>query len=196
MSRRIGVLGGTFDPPHIGHLCVAVEARWQLQLDVVLMVVANVPWQKVGSRSISAPGDRYALVTSAVAGLDGVEASDIELRRGGDSYTIDTVEALHAQDPDNEVFVIVGADAAAGLHTWHRHHDLAGLCTLVVVDRPGSGSVDPPAPWRSQRVAVPALDVSSSDLRHRVSLGRPVAPLVPVAVANAISGLGLYRAAA
>src|SRR5215207_3168759 len=115
MSRggRIGVVGGTFDPPHIGHLSVVVEVRHALDLDRVAVVVANDPWQKRGSRAVTAASDRLAMVQAAVEGLDGIEADDREIRRGGPSYTVDTVEELQAEEPGAEVFVVVGSDAAA-----------------------------------------------------------------------------------
>src|ERR1700704_5880968 len=104
MPLRVGVFGGTFDPPHIGHLVTAVNVRATLGLDRVLFVVANIPWQKAGRRPISPAADRLALVTEAVRGLDGVEASPIEIEHGGDSVTADTLETLRARDPDVEVF--------------------------------------------------------------------------------------------
>ena len=112
---RIGVFGGTFDPPHIGHLAVAVEVRHALALDRVLMVVANDPWQKRGARVLTPAADRLEMVRAAAQDLDGVEADDREIRRGGPSYTVDTVEELLGEQPGAELFVVVGADAAAGL---------------------------------------------------------------------------------
>ena len=134
---RIGVFGGTFDPPHIGHLAVAVEVRHALALDRVLMVVANDPWQKRGARVLTPAADRLEMVRAAVEDLDGIEADDREIRRGGPSYTVDTVEELLGEQPQAEVFVVVGADAAAGLRTWERADELAALVTVVVVRRPG-----------------------------------------------------------
>ena len=96
MGRRVGILGGTFDPPHIGHLGMAVEVRDALALDVVLLVVAHEPWQKVGTRRVSPSADRLALVEAAVADLEGLEASDVEIRHGGPSYTADTLATLAA----------------------------------------------------------------------------------------------------
>ena len=118
LRRRLGIFGGTFDPPHVGHLVAANEVRHVLGLDVVLLVVANAPWQKVGSRGISDAQDRLAMVRAAVDGHDGLEASDIEITRGGPSYTADTLAALHEVEPDAELFCILGADAAAGFLTW------------------------------------------------------------------------------
>src|SRR5882672_8356895 len=102
MPLRVGVFGGTFDPPHIGHLVTAVNVRAALSLDRVLFVVANIPWQKADQRPISPAADRVALVTEAVRGLDGVDASAIELVHGGDSVTADTLETVRARDPNVE----------------------------------------------------------------------------------------------
>src|SRR5690606_6100620 len=115
---RIGVFGGTFDPPHIEHLLAAAEVRSVLGLDRVLLVVANRPWQKVGTRPITDAATRFAMVQAAVEGLGGLEASDLEIRRGGDSYTVDTLRELQEQDPDAALFVVVGADAEALIPTW------------------------------------------------------------------------------
>lgn len=191
--RRIGVLGGTFDPPHVGHLVTAINVRHLLGLDVVLMVVANEPWQKVGTRRISPAPERLELVRAAVCDVEGVEASDLELRRGGPSYTVDTVEQLRRQEPDADLFLILGADAAAELHSWHRPEQLAGSCTLVVVDRPGSAGAALPPGFAGVRVEVPRLEVSSTDLRARVLDGRPLRFLVPDRVVSLVRELDLYR---
>ena len=106
---------------------MAVEVRDALALDLVLLVVAHVPWQKVGDREVSPSADRLALVEAAVADLEGVEASDVEIRRGGPSYTADTLATLAAEGPEDELFVILGADAAAGLPTWERGDEVADV---------------------------------------------------------------------
>ncbi len=190
--RRIGVLGGTFDPPHVGHLVTAVDVAHLLDLDLVLMVVANEPWQKVGSRRITPAQERLALVRAAVAGVDGVEASDLEIARGGPSYSVDTLAALHDEWPDAELFLIVGADAAAELHTWERPDELAAACRVVVVDRPGVVTRLPEG-FDCLRLEVPRLEVSSTDLRARVVDGRSLRFLVPDAVVSLVRELDLYR---
>ena len=189
---RIGVFGGTFDPPHIGHLAVAVEVRHALALDRVLMVVANDPWQKRGARVLTPAPDRLEMVRAAVGDLAGVEADDREIRRGGPSYTVDTVEELLGEHPQAEVFVVVGADAAAGLHTWERADDLAALVTVVVVRRPGFDLSVGPSGFTSVEVEVPALDVSSSDIRARLAAGRPIDVLVPTAAATWLTRHRIY----
>jgi nicotinate-nucleotide adenylyltransferase len=187
------VFGGTFDPPHIGHLAAAVNARHGANLDRVLLVVANEPWQKTGLRTISPADDRFAMVEAAVEGVEGLEASDLEIRRGGPSYTIDTLEELKEEDPDRELFLILGSDAAAGLDTWERGEHLHDLATIVVVERPGAEGVRPPAGYRYEVVSVPLLDVSSTEVRARVADGRPLDFLVPPGVIRCIHERGLYR---
>ena len=191
-GRRIGVFGGTFDPPHIGHLVAAIDAQRELDLDVVLLVVANVPWQKVDSRAISSAEDRLALVRAAVEDTPFLQVSDIEIRRGGSSYTADTLADLHRVEPDADLFVILGNDAAAGFTTWERYQEVADRATLVVVDRPGTPTpVDPRFDW--VRVDIPELEVSSTELRERVATGRSIRYLTPAGVASAITDRSLYR---
>jgi len=196
MPLRIGVLGGTFDPPHIGHLATAVNARHQLELDKVALVVANVPWQKVGSRRVSPAEDRFALVERAVRGLAGLEASRIEIDHGGDSVTAETLETFLARDGAAELFVIVGADTAAGLLTWRRPEVLRELATIVVVARAHVPRCPPLPGWRWVELDVPRLEVSSSDLRDRVADGRPLDVLVPADVIEEIRRRHLYGVAA
>ena len=192
-GQRVGILGGTFDPPHIGHLVAAVEVRHALQLDRVLLVVANEPWQKTHTRDISAAEDRLAMVEAAVAGVEGLEACDLEITRGGPSYTVDTLGELAAADPDGERFLILGADAAGGLGTWERAEALPSLATLVIVERPGLTPPPPTIGWELVRVEMPRLDVSSTDLRQREAEGRPLAFLTPDAVVSCIRERRLYR---
>ena len=195
--RRLGVFGGTFDPVHVGHLVAAVNARAALDLDTVLLVVANVPWQKIGERTISDAGDRLAMVAAAATSADGIEASDIEIRRGGSSYTADTLSELHRLDPSAELFVIVGADVVSGLGTWERVDEVRTGATLVVVNRPGSdaspmlGALGA-AGWRVEVIEVPALEISSTDLRERARTGRPLDYLVPDGAIAVIRDRDLY----
>jgi nicotinate-nucleotide adenylyltransferase len=191
---RIGVLGGTFDPPHVGHVAAAAAARDELGLDRVLLVVANDPWQKSPSRSITPAEDRFALVEAAVSGLEGVEASRLELDRGGPSYSIDTVEALRAGvlGEPADVVLIVGADLVATLPTWERAAELAKLATLAVVARPGSPDVRRASGWHVLTVDGPSLDVSSSELRERLVHGEDVEGLVPDPVMRCIRARHLY----
>jgi nicotinate-nucleotide adenylyltransferase len=190
---RIGVFGGTFDPPHLGHLVTAVNVRHALKLDRVLFVVANVPWQKRGTRRISPAADRLALVSAAVHGVAGLEASPIEIDRGGPSYTADTLSELAKRHRGAKLFTILGQDAAAGLTTWARYQEVADRSTLVVVGRPGTRA-ELPNGFRWRRVEVPHLEVSSTDLRARVRDKRPLDFLLPPAVIALIGARGLYGA--
>ena len=189
----IGVFGGTFDPPHVGHLATAVEVRSVLDLDRVLLVVANRPWQKVGTRPITAAGDRLAMVEAAVAGVGGLEASALEIERGGDSFTADTLRTLSERHPGEELHLVLGADAAAALHTWERVEEVRAMASLVVVERSGAEPAAIPPGWTGSVVPVTRLDVSSTDLRRRVTDGRPVDYLVPSAVVSCIRERHLYR---
>ncbi len=194
-GTRLGLLGGTFDPPHIGHLVAAAWSRQALALDAVWLVVAHRPWQKVGHQSVSSVADRLAMVRAAAEGIDGVAVSTIEIDRGGDSYTADTIAELGRAEPAAALFVIVGADAAAGLETWARPEDVKQGATIVVVDRAGADRQDVPRGWPHERVEIPRIDVSSTALRDRVRAGLPIDGLVPAAVSSVIRARGLYRGA-
>jgi nicotinate-nucleotide adenylyltransferase len=190
--ERIGLFGGTFDPPHLGHLVTAVNVRHALRLDRVVLMVAGEPWQKSGTRPITPAVERLAMVRAAVEGVPGLTAGALEVLRGGASYTADTLEALHEQSPGALLYTIVGDDAAAGFETWQRYERVAELSTLVVVDRPGFVA-DLPDRFSWVHVEVPHLEVSSTDLRARVHDGRPLDYLVTDAVRRVIADLDLYR---
>jgi len=189
--ERIGLFGGTFDPIHRGHVEVASAVRDALGLDRMLVMVANQPWQKL-DRPVTPAEDRFAMVVAALADRPGLEASRIELDRGGPSYTVDTVRHLRSQEPGAAVTVVVGADVVAGLDTWHAHEVLRDLVTLAIVDRPGAPAIDPPPGWRFERVPVAPLDVSSTELRTRLEAGEPVDDAVPAAVIRCMVERGLY----
>ncbi len=197
-ERRVGIFGGTFDPIHVGHLVTAVNARAALGLDVVKLVVANEPWQKVGGRAVTPAADRLALVEAAVSGCEGIEVCDLEIRRGGSSYTIDTVEELLRVEPDIELTLIVGADVVPNLTSWRSVDRLQQSCGLVVVNRPGSRLAggqelaEQLAGWRYEVIEVPALEVSSTDLRDRAATGRPLDFLIPEGAIRVIAERGLY----
>ena len=194
-SLRIGLFGGTFDPPHVGHLVTAVNVRHALKLDIVILMVANDPWQKSGSRDVTTAEDRFAMVEAAVSVVDGVVAGRDEIDRGGPSYTADTLMALAEKYPGAELFTIVGDDAAAGLPSWTRVEQVAEYSQLVVVDRPGV-AVEVPKQFNWLRVESPRLEVSSTDLRSRFSDGRPLDYLVTEPVLHVIEERGLYGSAA
>ncbi len=188
--ERVGLFGGTFDPIHRAHLSVAESARAALGLDRVLLVVANQPWQKEDG-PVAQAEDRYAMVAAAAREWPGLEASRIEIERGGPSYTVDTVRELKARDPDVDLVLIVGSDVAAQLPTWKEEPVLRELVTLAVVGRPGAES-PAPAGWRVVEVPVAPFDVSSTELRRRLGAGQPVEDLVPDAVIRCIEHRGLY----
>jgi nicotinate-nucleotide adenylyltransferase len=194
---RIGVFGGTFDPIHVGHLVAAVNARHTLGLDRVLFVVANEPWQKVGDRPVSPALDRLTLVDAALGDVDGLEASRLEIDRGGPSYTVDTIEELRRLEPTADLYLIIGADVIAGLATWERLDDVRREATMVVVNRPGStpvlpGQDGPLAGWNAVAIEIPALEISSTDLRERAATGRPLDYLIPEGAVRMIKQRGLY----
>lgn len=188
---RIGLFGGTFDPPHVGHLVTAVNVRHALQLDRVMLMVANVPWQKEGSREITPALDRLAMVEAAVEDVPQLVPGRTEIDHGGHSYTADTLRTLAGEFPGAELFTIVGDDAAAGLQTWTRYDEVVTLSHLVVVDRPGD-PVELPDDIDWIRVEVPRLEVSSTDLRARFADGRPLDYLVTEPVLDVIVERGLY----
>ncbi|MFZ9564255.1 MAG: nicotinate-nucleotide adenylyltransferase [Ilumatobacteraceae bacterium] len=192
-SQRIGLFGGTFDPPHVGHLVTAVNVMHALDLDQVVLMVANVPWQKQGTRQITPASDRLAMVEAAVRGVPGLVAGRIEVDRGGPSFTADTLADLAAEHPDAELFTIVGDDAAAGITTWERFRDVLDRSHIVVVDRPGA-PVSLPSDIAWLRVEVPRLEVSSTDLRSRFVDGRPLDYLITQPVLDVIRDRALYGA--
>jgi nicotinate-nucleotide adenylyltransferase len=188
-GEKIGILGGTFDPVHVGHLMDACAARHQLGLDRVLVVVARDPWQKQGTVVANAE-QRFEMLTAALDGVEGLEASRIELDRDGPTYTVDTVEQLTA--PGREIVLVMGSDVAVALDSWKRVDRLRELATLAIVDRDDEALPDPEG-WRVVRVGVPRLQLSSTDLRRRVAAGEPIEFLVPMPAVRVLRGYGLYR---
>lgn len=192
MAHRIALLGGTFDPPHVGHLVVASDVRHHGAFDEVVLMVANDPWQKRGTREITPAAVRLEMVEAAVVGHEGLVAGDLEIGRGGPTYTVETVEALLAADATAEVTIVLGADAVGGLPTWHRSADLGALVRVIAVGRPGHVDVGEVPGWVVERVDVPAIGISSTDVRDRCASGRPIDFLVPDAVRSVILERGLY----
>lgn len=183
MARtRLGLFGGTFDPPHLGHVA-ALRAAWATgQYDQILVVVAGDPYQKTAQRFVSTAADRLAMAEAAFAELDGVEVSDRELRRTGASYTIDTVrELLH---DDVEIELLVGADTANALPGWLDAHALCDLVTVGVFPRPHT-PITLGAPWRVSEIPMEPVDLSSTGIRLEIAdvsllerqLPGPVVPL-------------------
>lgn len=188
--RRVGLLGGTFDPPHIGHLVVADWAVEALQLDEVRLLVAGDPWMKQGE---SDAATRVALCEAAVAGHPRLVVDDREARRDGPTYTFDTLTELHDEDPDTTWVFLLGTDAAAHLPSWHRVDDAVPLAEWTVVVRPGTDLPDHRLAHALRRLDVPRLDVSSTGLRARVAAGHSIRFLVPDAVIAEVERRGLYR---
>ena len=190
--RRVGVFGGTFDPVHNGHLAAAVNARRALGMDQVLVVPARDPWQKQ-DRQLAPADDRLAMLEAAFDGVDGVELCRLELDRPGPTYTADTVEELHADRPDDELFLIVGADAASDLATWDRTEVMRDYTTIVIVSRADIPEPGAPGPeWRVEHVRIPPLAISSTDLRRRAAAGEPLDGLMPPAAIRCLRERGLY----
>lgn len=195
MGERIGIFGGTFDPPHTGHLVTAINVHHTLALDRFIFMVANEAWHKPPDHTVTPAYQRLALVHAAVAGHSGLEAGNHEIVRGGPSHTADTVAELRRQHRGAELYTIVGSDVAAGLDTWERLDGVLTHSRIVVVDRPGHPARIPAA-IPAARVVAPRLELSSSDLRARFADGRPVELLIPAPVVQLIDRLGLYRQAA
>ena len=197
MSPRIGVIGGTFDPVHHGHLVAAEEARWQFGLDRVVFVPTGRPWQKpVG---VSPAEDRYRMTVLATASNPAFEVSRLEIDHPGPTYTVDTLRRLRAAEPaGTRLFFITGADAVLQLLTWKEPDQVLALAEFIAATRPGFdldalvGQV-PGATGRVHPMEIPALAISSSDIRGRVARGAPVRYLVPEGVAGYIADHGLYR---
>jgi nicotinate-nucleotide adenylyltransferase len=197
---KVGLLGGTFNPPHVGHLVCAMEARDQLELDAVALLPANVPPHKLVPDD-PGPDVRLELCELAAAAEPGLVVRQEEIRRGGPSYTVDTLRALHEAAPGDELTFIVGGDQALGLPGWREPETVLSLARIAVAQR---GDVAREAVEHNcanlagaERIAffeMPRLDISSTLIRARVAAGRPIRHLVPRAVADRIGELGLYRA--
>ena len=192
MPASLGVFGGTFDPPHRGHLAVAQAARTTLGLDAVHFVVANDPWQKTDRRGVTSAADRLALVQAMVAGQEGLVADDCEIRRGGASYTIDTVREFSERFPGATLHLLIGRDLVEGFSAWHESWKIGRLTRIVVLDRPGY-SQSLPQGWMS--LAVPQVDVSSTELRDALLSGRDIGDHLPPAVLHEIRARRLYQSA-
>ena len=170
MPQRLGVFGGTFDPPHRGHLAVAQAAQRTFALDRVLLVVANDPWKKSPDRAITPAADRLAMVQALASNQAGLEVSDREIRRGGPSYTVVTLRELAAAHPDSELFLIIGRDLVDDFSAWHESVEIGRLATIVVVDRPGYVT-DPQRDWKM--LIIEPVDVSSTELREQLQQTLP-----------------------
>ena len=187
--RSIGLLGGSFDPVHHGHLIAGRIAAEALGLDELRFVPAREQPFKRGRHGAPA-ADRAAMLDLAVAGAPGFAVERVELDRPGPSYTVDTLRALRARDPGAALTVLLGADAAAELDVWHRAEELPGLARIVVFGRPGA--LMPATPLITGTVEVPALEISATEIRARVRAGRSIRYWVPDAVSEYIARHRLY----
>jgi nicotinate-nucleotide adenylyltransferase len=193
--RRIGVMGGTFDPVHHGHLVAASEVLARHELDEVVFVPTGRPWQKA-HRPVSDPEDRYVMTVLATAGHPRFRVSRVDIDRDGPTYSYDTLCDLQRLEPDAELLFITGADALAGLRSWHRADDLLDMARFIGVTRPGHDLAVPAGlpPDRVSVMAVPSLDLSSTECRRRVALGLPIWFMVPDPVVAYVTKRRLYQA--
>jgi nicotinate-nucleotide adenylyltransferase len=193
--RRVGVMGGTFDPIHHGHLVAASEVQAWFDLDQVVFVPTGQPWQKA-NREVSAPEHRYLMTVVATASNPRFTVSRVDIDRGGPTYTIDTLRDLAAQFPDAELYFITGADALADIFTWRDASHLFELAHFVGCTRPGyemdPGSLEGISQDRVTLIEIPALAISSTDCRDRRASGEPVWYLVPDGVVQYIAKYDLY----
>jgi nicotinate-nucleotide adenylyltransferase len=197
---RIGILGGTFNPPHLGHLVCAQEAYLQLHLDRVMVIPASIPPHKPVEDE---PGAAHRLELCRLAfqrDESRFAVSDLEIRREGTSYTVDTLQALHSSEPDSELYLIVGADIAAGLPKWRDPERVLSLATVAVAQRPGTGpeAVEQALSKleggeRARFFDMPEIGVSSTMLRNRVREGQPIRYLTTDAVSGYVARHNLYR---
>lgn len=187
---RLGVFGGTFDPPHVGHLIAAQEVHRQLKLDRVLLVPAGIPPHKQDA-SITPGPLRLEMVRAAMAEDARLEVSSVELDREGPSYTVDTLRALREEYPDATLYLAVGADQLEELPRWREPEEIASLARLVAFAR--GGQPPPVSRWPLTVVEVPTTEISSTEMRRRVAAGAPIRYFVPEPVRAIIEREGLYR---
>jgi nicotinate-nucleotide adenylyltransferase len=191
---KIGVFGGTFNPPHLGHLIVAESARESLNLDKVLFIpCASSPHKSSGS--LVDADCRLEMVKLATSGNTRFEASDIEIERGGRSYTVDTLRALTVLYPHAELYLLIGIDNLLELHTWKEPEEIFGLTEVVAINRPGfdPASVRKDYLRRVTFLRYPSIDISSSEIRRKAKMGKSIKYLVPSAVESYILKHGAYR---
>jgi len=195
---RLGLFGGTFDPIHLGHLILAEQCRESCGLDRVWFVVAGEPPHKPGGRT--AVAHRLEMARLAVAGHSAFAVSEIETRRPGPHYSVETLESVRQDSPGEELFFLIGADSLADLISWREPARIAQLATIVVVNRPGMEEVDPPSlpdfgpgSHRLLSVTIPPIGIASTDLRRRLAEGRSIRYQVPRGVEAYIEAQELYR---
>lgn len=186
--KRVGILGGTFNPPHNGHLIIANEVKYALELDEVRFMPNALPPHKAADDNVTKE-QRLQMVELAIQGIEGFTVSSYEVERGGVSYSFDTMTAMMAQEPDVKFYLIIGGDMIDMLHTWHRIDELVELVTIVGVGRPG---------WKSETdypvelIAIPEIDLSSTLIRKRFIENGTVTFLIPPEVESFVRKEGLY----
>ena len=195
---RLGLFGGTFDPIHLGHLILAEQCREACRLDRVWFVVAGAPPHKRGDRTPVA--HRLEMVRIAIAGQRAFEVSEIETSRPGPHYSVDTLQAVHRERPEDDLFFLIGADSLVDLPSWRDPAGIARLATIVVVNRPGMDEVDPtllpsfgPGTKELQFVTIPPISIASKFLRQRLAERRTIRYLVPRGVEAYIEAQDLYH---
>jgi len=186
MTSRIGLLGGTFDPIHNGHIAIAKTAIQQLKLDKLLLIPAGNPWQK---SEFSDSKHRLEMVKKAGNDLEKVEVSDIEVNKTGPTYTFETLQELHKKYPNSELILILGSDAVAGFDTWKEPNLVKTLARIYVVQRAGDFTQD----WHFDRIQMPPIEISSTEIREKVKNNESISELVPKLVNEYISANGLYK---
>ncbi len=195
---RIGLLGGSFDPPHLAHRALGIAALQQLELEELRWLPAGSPWQKAG-RVLAPAEKRLAMLELLTRDIDGSVIDDRELRRDGPTYTLDSVRELQRERPGAEWFLVIGQDQFQRLDTWHGFAELLQRLTLAVAAREGDEPRPPPAlaalDFRWQRLLLPRIDISASAVRRRRAAGEPIGALVGDAVAGYIEKNNLYTGA-
>ena len=200
-AKRLGMFGGSFDPPHIAHLALALHAIAQFHLNELRIIPTGDAWHK--SRHLTASPHRLAMTRLAFAEVPHTVVDPREIDRSGATYTIDTLHELHAEEPDAQLFLFIGADQAHAFKTWHRWQDISGLATVVVAERPLEGQVITPSQWHNavspdvQRLDMPSLKVSATEIRAHFAQGPHPAALMsawlPAAVQHYIEKHSLYQ---
>ncbi len=196
LTRRIGLFGGTFDPPHLGHLALGTSAWQALALDELRWLPAHAPWQKAG-RGLASGEHRVAMLRALLQGQAQMRVDERELRRGGTTYTVDTVNEVTAEQPSATFYLLIGQDQFARFDSWHRWQDIVAHCQLAVASREGAVPVPPAAlaaaktPWVN--VPMPRMDISASEIRTRLAAGQSVEALAGNEVARYIAQHMLYQ---
>lgn len=197
-TKRIGIMGGTFDPIHVGHLVAAEEARVRFALDRVMFVPCGEPPHKKDYR-VTDREHRYAMTVSATSTNPAFEVSRIEIDRPGPSYTVDTLRELREADPQSSSYFITGADGILAVLTWRDPRELVQFCEFIAVTRPGydlgelEQALGPQLMQHVHLLSIPGIDISSTEIRRRVAAGLPVKYLTPLEVEAYIIEQGLYR---